>query len=85
MDPFDTHSASPYRLRSQAEKLESLAEESVDLTTLTDQAFNPARAAWDGIVSAELRAAPKPVRERAQEVTSQLAWAAVPLRTGQTG
>lgn len=78
--PFDYHPAQPAEIESRARELLHLADEAADHQVVTDRAFQPAAASWDGVAAAELRAAPAPVRERAELVASQLSWAAVPLR-----
>jgi len=78
--PFDHHDASPAEIDSQAGTLERLATRAIDLRAVTDAAFQPATANWDGICAPELRAAPEPVRKKAHETSGSLAWAAVPLR-----
>src|SRR5262245_30254502 len=78
--PFDHHDASPGQIDSQADALERLATRAIDLKAVTDSAFQPATANWDGICAPELRAAPEPVRTKAHDTSGSLAWAAVPLR-----
>jgi hypothetical protein len=80
MDPFDKHRASPAVLAERERQLGDLAMAVVDIEALTDTAFNPAVASWEGIAAAELRAAPRPVRDQAYAVASQLTWAATSIR-----
>jgi hypothetical protein len=80
MAPFDHHQASPGEIDAQAGTLERLAGKAIDLEAVTDAAFQPATANWDGICAPELRAAPEPVRTKARDTSGSLAWAAVPLR-----
>jgi hypothetical protein len=79
-DPFDRHTASPTVLESRAGTLERLAAEAVDQQVVTDRAFDPAVASWDGLAAAELQAAPQPLRDQAKDVAVRVAWTAVPLR-----
>jgi hypothetical protein len=67
-------------LEGRAGTLERLAAEAVDQQVVTDRAFDPAVASWDGLAAAELQAAPRPVRDQAKDVAVRVAWAAVPLR-----
>jgi hypothetical protein len=78
--PFDHHQASPAEIDTQAGSLETLASKAIDLKAVTNAAFSPAEANWDGVCAPELRAAPEPVRHAAQDTSGQLAWSAVPLR-----
>lgn len=80
--PFDHHQATPNlgSIGEHASKLEHLSNKAIDLDTVTKKAFKPAEANWEGVCAPELRAAPKPVQQAAQENSSALAWAAVPLR-----
>ncbi|QSB13877.1 hypothetical protein JQS43_20345 [Natronosporangium hydrolyticum] len=80
MSPFEKHPASPNLLEVRERRFMELAEEVVDTQLLTDSAFKPATASWDGIASEELRAAPKPVMTQAYDVASDLAWAATATR-----
>jgi hypothetical protein len=80
MDPFDRHRAAPAVLAERERQFADLARQVVDLTAVTGAAFDPAVAAWEGIAAPELRAAPRPVRDRAHAVASQLAWAATATR-----
>jgi hypothetical protein len=79
-DPFDRHTASPTVLESRAGTLERLAAEAVDQQVVTDRAFDPAVAAWDGLAAGELQAAPQPLRDQTKDVAVRVAWTAVPLR-----
>ncbi|WP_203741210.1 hypothetical protein [Actinoplanes cyaneus] len=80
MAPFDRHSANTGQIEARAVDFERLAGKALDLRTVTDKAFQPAEADWDGMCAEELKAAPEPVRRAAQETSSALAWAAAPLR-----
>ncbi|HEX6683473.1 MAG TPA: hypothetical protein VF062_11785 [Candidatus Limnocylindrales bacterium] len=80
LQPFDRHPADSGALEAAAGKLSDQAAQAIDANRLTFYAFMPAVSNWDGIASAELRAAPRPVRERAFEVSDSLAWAAMALR-----
>ncbi len=77
--PFDKHPASPEAIRGQASTLGDLANKAIDQQAVTQQAFDPAATNWDGMAAPELRAAPEPVRRSAEDASSALAWAAVPL------
>ncbi|QSB13677.1 hypothetical protein JQS43_19165 [Natronosporangium hydrolyticum] len=79
--PFERHPALPALLEGEAGGLVRLAEEATDHETLTDRAFDPAVAAWDGLAAEELQAAPEDLRAAARDVASKVAWAAVPLLT----
>lgn len=79
-DPFDAHPALPEALQTRARELERLAGESIDQQAVTDRAFQPALASWDGVAAAELAAAPVALRRRVRETASLLSWASVPLR-----
>ncbi|GAA2873650.1 hypothetical protein Acy02nite_31450 [Actinoplanes cyaneus] len=80
MAPFDKHSANTGEIEARAADFERLAGKALDLRTVTDKAFQPAEADWDGMCAEELKAAPEPVRRAAQETSSALAWVAAPLR-----
>jgi len=80
LQPFDRHPADPGSLAQQSAALTDQAARVVDASRLSLQAFLPAIQNWDGIASAELRAAPRPVREKAYAVSSSLSWAATALR-----
>lgn len=78
--PFDRHGALPGVLEVRARELARLAEEATDHQAVTDRAFQPAVASWEGVAAPELAEAPAPVREQVSRVASQLCWAAVSLR-----
>ncbi|WP_436532171.1 hypothetical protein [Actinoplanes sp. HUAS TT8] len=80
MTPFDRHAANTGEIEARAADFERLAGKALDLKTVTDKAFKPAEADWDGMCAEELRAAPEPLRRDAQESSAALAWAAAPLR-----
>lgn len=66
-------------MTASATTLEQKAAKCLDQKEITDKAYNPAVDSWEGICAPELRAAPKPVRDSAQEGNKQLAWSAVPI------
>jgi hypothetical protein len=78
--PFERHPAVPESIDNRADTFVGLAEESGDHQIVTDRAFEPAVASWDGVAAPELQAAPVGVRQDAPDVAMQVAWAAVPLR-----
>lgn len=78
--PFEYHPAHPIEIENRARQLLRLADETTDHQATTHQAHQPATTAWDGIAATELQAAPEPVRKQAEQVASQLSWAALPLR-----
>jgi hypothetical protein len=80
MAPFEKHPADPGAIEAEAGRLERLAARALDLEAVTSTAFRPAEANWDGMCAEELRSAPQPVRQAAQETSSALAWSATPLR-----
>ncbi|QSB15675.1 hypothetical protein JQS43_04835 [Natronosporangium hydrolyticum] len=77
--PFEKHPADLGELETVADRLTRLADRGIDLEGMTDRRFQPAVDSWDGLASAELRAAPQPVRQRAEQSIGALAWAAAPL------
>jgi len=80
LQPFDRHPADAGALGSAADKLSDQAAQAIDASRLTFYAFMPAMANWEGIAAPELRAAPRPVRESAFQLSDSLAWAAVSIR-----
>lgn len=80
MDPFDKHPAAPNALADRERHFTDLALAVVDTDALTHSAFDPAIASWEGIATAELRAAPQPARNQAYRVASELTWAATATR-----
>lgn len=80
MQPFDRHEADTGLLEEAAAALTSLSNQAIDQRDATLAAFNPARDGWDGVAAAELRHAPDGVQQDAYEVSSAVAWGAVPLR-----
>ncbi|WP_163512818.1 DUF6571 family protein [Fodinicola acaciae] len=79
LGPLQKHPAKPGDIRTHATKLVTDAGKAIDQKAVTDAAFNPATDNWDGIAAPELRSAPEPVRKSAHDLSSKLAWAAVPL------
>jgi len=80
LQPYDRHPADAGAIEAAAGKLADQAAEAIDASRLSFYAFMPAVANWDGIAAPELRAAPRPVRQRAFEISDSLAWASVALR-----
>jgi hypothetical protein len=80
MVPFERHPASLVDLETLAERFGALAERGLDLDAVTGRRLVPAEAGWHGMAAGELRAAPRPVRERAARVVGALAWASGPVR-----
>lgn len=78
--PFERHPASPDAIEDNAGELASKANTALEADETTRRAFDPAIDSWDGVCSAELRAAPEPIRRDAFQMSSHLTWAAVPLR-----
>ncbi len=79
MQPFDIHPANPGELSQQSAQLATQASEAIDESRLSLMAFMPAVSNWDGIAAPELRAAPKPIRQRAYAVSNALSWASTAL------
>ncbi|HLU45159.1 MAG TPA: hypothetical protein VKZ67_09105 [Natronosporangium sp.] len=77
--PFDKHPASPSELEELANRFTRLAERGIDQEAVTSQRARLAEANWDGLAAPELRAAPKAIRDQAQETTSALSWMSRPL------
>jgi hypothetical protein len=80
LEPFDRHPADAGALYGGADALADQASRAIDASRLSFYAFTPAIQNWDGIASPELRAAPRPVREKAFEVSDSLSWAAAAVR-----
>jgi hypothetical protein len=80
LQPFDRHPANVGALEQAGADLADQAAKSIDASRLTFLAFLPATHNWDGIAAAELRAAPRPVRDKAFEISDSLAWASVAIR-----
>lgn len=78
--PFDRHPADAGALTQSADRLAKQASRAIDANRVTLLAFLPATHNWDGIAAPELRTAPRPVRQRAYEISDSLAWSAAALR-----
>jgi hypothetical protein len=79
LGPLMKHPGRPGDIRAHASSLTTESGKAIDQKAITDHAFNPATDNWDGIAAPELQAAPDPVRKSAHDLSSKLAWAAVPL------
>lgn len=77
--PFDDHPASLSELDELAGRFVRLADRGVDQDAVTAQRASLAEAHWDGLAAPELRSAPQPVRNQAQEAVGALAWVSGPL------
>jgi uncharacterized protein YukE len=80
MAPFEKHPASPEAVEQHAKQLESQANVTLSEKAATDAAFTPALENWEGMAADELRNAPEPVRQTAYNMSTNLAWSALPLR-----
>src|SRR5215475_3552702 len=80
LQPFEHHDASPESIEDLVARFGALANKAIDLNVVSDAAFQPAVAHWDGVCAPELRAAPEPVRYKALSTSSDLAWSAVALQ-----
>jgi hypothetical protein len=81
VQPFDRHPARPELLRERAGRHGDQARMLIDVKSVTDAAFAPAVASWEGIAAAELRDAPEPVRDRAYLIASDLTWSEAAIRS----
>jgi hypothetical protein len=78
--PIERHPADPGQINGQARTLAQEADRTIDQRAVTENAFSPAIANWDGIAAPELRNSPEPVKRSAQEVATNLAWLQFPLQ-----
>lgn len=78
--PVEEHPANPGEITAQARTLANQADQTIDERAVTEKAFSPAIANWDGIAAPELRQAPDGVRRSAAEVARNLAWLPFPLQ-----
>ncbi|MDQ3628356.1 MAG: endonuclease/exonuclease/phosphatase family protein [Actinomycetota bacterium] len=75
LEPFDVHPAQSDVLDDAADRLQDQARTCLDTEALTRWAHAPALAGWSGLASAELAAAPLPVRQGAVALGASLTWA----------
>src|SRR5690606_5413699 len=60
--PFERHPARPELIEARAAALQRLAEQGLWQELVTNRAFTPATAAWQGLVAPELAHAPVPLQ-----------------------
>lgn len=80
LQPFETHDADVASLETCGAGLVSKAAEGLNNGKLTKDAYNPAFDTVRGSCAPQIEAADIPVQQGSQEVTAELAWAAVVSR-----
>lgn len=78
--PFERHPARPELIEARAADLQRLAEQGLWQELVTNRAFTPATAAWQGLVAPELAHAPVPLQRAVADSCEALMWAALVLR-----
>ncbi|UYM07770.1 hypothetical protein [Solicola gregarius] len=77
MEPFEKHDADTGSLTSCGSTLVTQAAEGMTNGTLTRNAYSPALTSVTGVCSPQVQSADQAVQQGSQDVTSELAWAAV--------
>lgn len=77
--PVEQHPAKPEIIDEHARELARLAEQALRTDELTQRAFEPATAHWEGLGAHELFTAPVRIKRRVAAGSEALAWAAAAL------